>query len=149
MITISEIISNKCPGETSLKLTFDYDEQIISIIKQAGDAVWNKKEKVWEVPTNKLAFLINNLTFIDNIVINLLEKEKQKEYDLTLKYKTTPQEHQVEGIKWLLNNPNCLLLDAPGLGKSLQTLYLAEELRAQENLEHCLIICGINSLKNN
>ena len=27
-----------------------------------------------------------------------------------------------------------------GLGKTLQIIYIAEELKAQENLEHCLII---------
>ena len=49
----------------------------------------------------------------------------------------------------MLNNPNGLLQDPPGLGKTLQVIYLAEELKAQENYEHCLILCGINSLKNN
>ena len=30
-----------------------------------------------------------------------------------------------------------------------QMIYLAEELKAQKGLEHCLIICGINALKSN
>ena len=40
----------------------------------------------------------------------------------------------------MLNNPNGLLQDPPGLGKTLQVIYLAEELKAQENYAHCLII---------
>ena len=49
----------------------------------------------------------------------------------------------------MLNNPNGLLLDCPGLGKTLQTIYAAEEFKAQEDIKHCLIICGINTLKQN
>ena len=42
-----------------------------------------------------------------------------------------------------------MLLDSPGLGKTLQMIYLAEELKEQKGLEHCLIVCGINTLKSN
>ena len=149
MITISEIKSYKCPGETSFKLNFDYNEQVLNVLKELEFALWHKKEKFWEVHLSSLSFLIDKLTYIDDIEINLLEEEKQKEYDLTLTYKTKPFNYQEEGIRWMLNNPNCLLLDVAGLGKSMETIYLAEELKAQENYEHCLILCGINSLKNN
>ena len=149
MITISEQPSIKCPGETSLKIEFNYNQTIINILKEAGDAIWNKKLKMWELPVSKLGFLIDQLTFIDDITLNILKDEVQNNYELTLKYKTNPQPHQVTGVKWLLNNPNSLLLDAPGLGKTAQIIYLAEELKAQEHYEHCLVICGINSLKNN
>ena len=149
MVNIKEIKSIKCPGETSLMLSFDYNEDIINVIKQAGDAIWNKKLKFWEIPANKLAFLIDNITFIDDINLELMQSSKEKKYDLTLKYKSTPFDYQYDGIRWLLNNQDGLLCDPPGLGKTLQIIYLAEELKAQENYEHCLIICGINSLKNN
>ena len=36
-----------------------------------------------------------------------------------------------------------------GLGKSLQAIYLAEELYNKGKIEHCLIICGVNTLKYN
>ena len=42
-----------------------------------------------------------------------------------------------------------MLLDAPGLGKTLQMIYLAQELKRLGKIEHCLIICGINTLKIN
>jgi len=35
------------------------------------------------------------------------------------------------------------------LGKTLQVIYAAEELYAQKKIDHCLIICGINTLKQN
>ena len=149
MITITEQKSFKCPGETSLRVDFKFNQQVIDTLKVAGDALWHKKQLFWEIPVSKLAFLIDNLTFIDDITINILPDKIEKEYNLTLNYKSKPLDYQYEGIKWLLNHPDSLLLDQPGLGKSLQTIYLAEELKAQEAYEHCLVICGINSLKNN
>lgn len=149
MIYITEIKSFKCPGETSLRIDFEYNQDIISVLKQSDGAIWHKTQKFWEVPANQLAFLIDNLTYIDNMRLGFMEDSQEQKYELTLNYKTTPFDYQYEDIKWLLNNPNCLLLNPPGLGKTLETIYLAEELKSQENYEHCLIICGINSLKNN
>ena len=149
MIYITEIKSFKCPGETSLRIDFEYNQDIINVLKQSDGAIWHKTQKFWEVPANQLAFLIDNLTYIDNMRLGFMEDSQEQKYELTLKYKTTPFDYQYEDIKWLLNNPNCLLLNPPGLGKTLETIYLAEELKSQENYEHCLIICGINSLKNN
>ena len=149
MIYITEIKSFKCPGETSLRINFEYNQDIINVLKQSDGAIWHKTQKFWEVPANQLAFLIDNLTYIDNMRLGFMEDSQEQSYELTLKYKTTPFDYQYEDIKWLLNNPNCLLLNPPGLGKTLETIYLAEELKSQENYEHCLIICGINSLKNN
>lgn len=149
MIYITEIKSFKCPGETSLRIDFEYNQDIINVLKQSDGAIWHKTQKFWEVPANQLAFLIDNLTYIDDMRLGFIEDAQEQKYELTLKYKTTPFDYQYEDIKWLLNNPNCLLLNPPGLGKTLETIYLAEELKSQENYEHCLIICGINSLKNN
>ena len=149
MIYITEIKSFKCPGETSLRVDFEYNQDTISVLKQSDGAIWHKTQKFWEVPANQLAFLIDNLTYIDDMRLGFIEDVQELSYELTLKYKTTPFDYQYEDIKWLLNNPNCLLLNPPGLGKTLETIYLAEELKSQENYEHCLIICGINSLKNN
>ena len=36
-----------------------------------------------------------------------------------------------------------------GLGKTSVTLYIANELKKQGKIEHCLVICGVSSLKNN
>ena len=149
MIYISEQKSFKCPGETSLKIDFEYNQEIISILKQADGALWHKVQKYWELPVNQLAFLIDNLSYIDDLSLSFLENYNDKKYDLTLEYKTSPFPYQLDGIRWMLNTPNGLLQDPPGLGKTLQVIYLAEELKAQENYEHCLILCGINSLKNN
>lgn len=34
-------------------------------------------------------------------------------------------------------------------GKTLQTIYIAQELKERQGLEHCMIICGVDSLRSN
>ena len=53
----------------------------------------------------------------------------------------------------------CITVDSPNhlyllehyiiTHNTLQMIYLAQELKQRENIEHCLIICGINTLKHN
>ena len=57
--------------------------------------------------------------------------EEDKIYKLS-KYKTKPFSYQEEGIQFGLNHDKWLLLDPPGLGKTLQLIYLAEELKKRE-----------------
>jgi SNF2 family DNA or RNA helicase len=149
MIKIKEQKSIKTIGDTSLCITFEFNPEIIRVLKNAGDALWHKTLKVWELPINKLSFLIDNLSQIDDIDLELLPDKEKETYNLKVNYKTKPFSYQLEGIQWMLNNPNCLLLDPPGLGKTLQVIYLAEELKAAGEAKKCLIICGINSLKTN
>lgn len=151
MIQIQEITPIKLSGTSSLMLVFPYRPDIVEVIKQSGNCIYHKKEKVWEAPITSLSFLLDNLTYLDDIELKLLPPKKQASERLktTLNYKSKPFPYQVEGIEYGLNHDKWLLLDAPGLGKSLQIIYLAEELKAQKGLEHCLILCGINSLKAN
>ena len=150
MIEMREIPPMRCSGETSVALRFDYNPGIIGIVKSCDGAVWHKKEALWEVPANCLSFLLDSLTFRDDIELTLLPYGREKEHDVpSLEYKTKPFPHQLEAIEYGLNHDSWLLLDSPGLGKSLQMICLAEELRAQHGVEHCLIICGIATLRAN
>ena len=66
----------------------------------------------------------------------------------SFKYKPFP--HQIDAINYGLCNKNkWLLLDGMGLGKSLEMMYLAETLHNRGKLEHCMIICGVDSLRTN
>ena len=58
-------------------------------------------------------------------------------------------DYQLEGVKFGLNHHNFLLLDEQGLGKTLQLITLARYKKKHRGLKHCLIICGLNSLKFN
>lgn len=149
MISIVEMKSEKVVGSTSLCVLSDYDQKVIDVIKSTGCAVWHKRKKFWEVPCYKLAYLIDNLCYLDDIDLSFMQDAEICQIEPIADYKTKPFPYQEQGIKWLINNPNGLLLDEPGLGKTLQIIYAAEELKIQKNIEHCLIICGINMLKEN
>lgn len=152
MITIREDKPVKISGITSLFVSFDFKPDTFQVIKNSELAIYNKNTYTWELPVTSLAYLLDNLTYCDDIKFTILpESDRTVEYEPILTYKTTPFKHQLEAIKWGLqeNHKHWLLLDAPGCGKSKVIINLAEELKAQRGIEHCLIICGINTLKSN
>ena len=151
MIHIEERKTVKLPGETSLFVKFQYDPLIVDTVKQCSVAHYDKNSLTWEVPLTSLSFLIEHLSSFDDVELFFLEDvppEPDNIFELST-YKTTPYQYQLEGIQYGLNHAKWLLLDAPGLGKTLQLIYLAQELKEREGLEHCLIVCGLNTLKNN
>ena len=151
MIHIEEKQTSKLPGKTSLFVNFTYNPMIVETVKQCTVANYDKKTTTWEVPLTSLSFLLDRLSQIDDVEIVLLEEEKKKQHEIypLSNYKTKPYQYQIDGIEFGLNKDRWLLLDAPGLGKTLQLIYLAQELKEKEGIEHCLIICGLNTLKNN
>ena len=150
MIIIKEDSPKKISGLTSLFVSFKYNPEIINVIKSADKYSYDKNTHNWELPINCLAYLLDNLTYLDDIILELKQEYKNKiHYNPVLTHKYPPFAHQQEGIEYGLNHNNWLLLDDPGMGKTLQMIYLAEELKVQRGLEHCLIICGINTLKSN
>ena len=151
MITCTEISPIKLPGLSSFKVEFDYRAEIVDVLKQVPSAIYHKNLKCWEIPVTSLARAIELFHNYDTVVLNFLPETAEDEpieYTLS-EYKTKPYQYQIEGIQYGLNHPRFLLLDAPGLGKSLQMIYLAQEIKQRKNIQHCLIICGINTLKFN
>ena len=60
-----------------------------------------------------------------------------------------PFDHQLEAINFGLDKEKWLLLDSMGLGKTNSIIWLAETLKRRGIIDHCFIICGVNSLKQN
>lgn len=152
MINIRESRHQRLGGTNSLFIQFDYDLDIVNIIKSCGTYNYDANTHEWEVPVNRLSFILDNLTYFDDINVFLDVKSTNTNPQLKtsrISFKTPLFEHQLEAVNYGLNNDKWLLLDAPGLGKSLSMIALAEELKEQGKLEHCLIICGINTLKTN
>ena len=152
MIKIEEKLNSKIPGTSSLYINFDYSKDIVEALKNSitvGN--FDKKTSTWEVPVTDLALIVQNLGIFDTIDLTLLPDQiSKKSVDHKLhKFKTSPFPYQEEGIKYGLQHDKWLLLDAPGLGKTLQMLYLALELKRAGKIDHCLIICGVNTLKFN
>lgn len=153
MILIKESNPIKLPGTSSLFVSFDYNKELVDIIKQCPPVNFDKKTKEWEMPVTRLAKFVNQASFIDHIELTLLEDKNDKKIlnkSVLMNYKTKPYPYQEEGIRYGLEQKDSwLLLDQPGLGKTLQMIYLAQELKAKRGIKHCLIICGINTLKTN
>ena len=153
MIIIKEDLSEKIPGITSLFVDANsfYNKDVFNVLIQTQDSIYIKNKNFIEFPINKLYFLIDYLTNIDDVKFikyNKNENKFVKKCDSKL-FKIKPFEHQIEAIDYGLNTNSWLLLDDCGLGKTISMIYLAEELARLEKLEHCFIICGVNSLKYN
>lgn len=151
MIKLEEKQTKKLPGKTSIFVDFEYKPELVDVMHQVPNAIFHKKDKLWETPLTELSRLITFLhNYDDTDLIMLKDKPKQEDkvYSL-LDYKTTPYDYQLEGVQFGLNHDKCLILDQPGLGKTLQCIYIAQERYAKGEIEHCLIVCGLNTLKFN
>lgn len=140
------------PGETSLYLTFTPKPEILEVVKQCDIYYYHKKIYTWEVPLTSLHELLDKFCLFDQVQLDLLEDNIENipaSCDQPLNFREDLYPHQIEGILYGLQHPRWLLLDAPGLGKTLTAIRLAEQLKTLHNISHCLIICGINTLKTN
>ena len=152
MIYLKESKTIKLPGTSSIQVTFDYRKEIVDTIKQVPNAIYHKTKQCWEIPLTSLSRAIDLLINLDQITLDLLEEEVPKTENNSFSgnnCKTQLYPYQLDGINYGLNHDGWLLLDAPGLGKSLQMIYLAQERYKRGDIEHCLVICGVNTLKHN
>lgn len=154
MIKITEITPIKFSGRTSFLIEFDYNPVIVATLKSLPNYTYHKKIQSWEIPINCLAQALDYLTVIDDIKLTLLEepnsKKEEKLTDDEIKnFRVRPFDHQLDAINFGLNHDNWLLLDSMGLGKSLEIMYYAETLKRRGLIDHALIICGVDSLRQN
>lgn len=152
MILLEEKKSKKLPGLTSLFMSIPYNKEIVDAIHSSFDVYYfDKKKASWELPIVGLSTFLDYIYNINDIEIRFLS-ESNIESHIEIKksrFITSPFKYQLEGIDYGVNHDSWLLLDAPGLGKTLQIIYIAQELKRLKKIEHCLIICGINTLKSN
>ncbi len=163
MIRIFEISpGKKISGLSSLLVDFDYNPYIVDAIKTIPTTYYHKKDKVWELPVCYLGRLLDSLTFLDEIQLRLLDTPESGEFHFNkifnleplseiekVSFKMKPFEHQLEAINFGLDKEKWLLLDSMGLGKTNSIIWLAETLKRRGIIDHCFIICGVNSLKQN
>lgn len=151
MIRVEERNTARLPGITSLFVSFDYDKAIVDELRLMQNCTYDEKTKEWEIPLTSLSEFLDRCCKITSINLTLSSKDQSdcRQPQLCHQYITEPFDHQLEGISFGMTHDSWLLLDAPGLGKTLQITYLAQELKQQRGIEHCLIICGINTLKTN
>lgn len=154
MIRITEITPIKFSGRTSFLIEFDYNPVIVATLKSLPNYTYHKKIQAWEIPINCLAQALDYLTVIDDIKLTLLEepnfKKEEKLTDEEIKnFRVRPFNHQLDAVNFGLNHKGWLLLDSMGLGKSFEIICYAETLKRRGLIDHALIICGVDSLRQN
>lgn len=139
----------KGTDDYSVFLSFRYSEEAKDAVKSLRVHIWNNDTKEWEIEYKEFDSLqkaLPNFKFeISNSEILPEKVEVSDDFD----FKTKPMAHQVEGVQYGLNHNRWLLADDQGLGKTKQIIDLSVIRKETEGIKHCLIICGVNSLKWN
>ena len=154
MILIDIRKSNKLKdSEYSAFIKFDYNSKIVDAIRELPFRYYNPSETEWEVPTNKVEYLINKLKEFDIKICGKLTIFEDKNTNICLpegfEFKTKPFSHQLEGVEYGLKYDRWFLGDEQGLGKSKQTIDIAVARKVMYGYRFCLIVCGVNTLKWN
>ena len=152
MIYIREDKTQKVPGPSALYVFTDSSFPAFhGIMKQCDGYYYHTKFQLYELPATFLSFVLDSLTSYDTIDLQLLEDDVNvpEPVEFITPFRTQPFDYQIDGIRFGLSHERWLLLDAPGLGKTLQATYIAQERKARAQVSHCLIICCVNSLKEN
>lgn len=152
-IKISDPVKLKPTSVSKLSafVSFAYDSNLVSIIKELGTRVYLPENKAWEIPESSVPNLLNKLTQYDVTLTGIMRRENRVESNLPdgFTFTTKPYQHQIEGVMYGLENASFLLGDDQGLGKTKQIIDIALCRKVQDGIKHCLIICGINGTKYN
>ena len=71
MIICTEIKPIKLPGLISIKVEFNYRQELVDVIKQLPNAIYHKNLTCWEIPVTSLAHAIELFHNYDEITLNL------------------------------------------------------------------------------
>ncbi len=108
--------------------------------------------------------LLDALTVIDQVQLQLLEWPESGLAGLIKpnsylaspmsdsernSFKLSLLDHQVEAVNYGLTHPKFILGDLMGVGKTFETIALAKTLKDRGAIKHCLVICGVNAVKQN
>lgn len=140
-------------SEYSAFIKFDYNSKIVDAIRELPFRYYNPSETEWEVPTNKVEYLINKLKGFDIKICGKLTIFEDKNTNIGLpegfEFKTKPFSHQLEGVEYGLKYDRWFLGDEQGLGKTKQVIDIAVARKVMYGYRFCLIVCGVNTLKWN
>lgn len=151
-IEIREKEQNRLDEDFSAFVTFDYDPKIVDIVKTVNFRFYNPNTTCWEIPISQLEDFISKLHNYDIQLSGKLEVLNEKVQDLIPKnfeYKTKPYSHQEIALKYGMKYDRWFLGDEQGLGKTKQAIDIAVARKLKYGYKHCLIVCGVNTLKWN
>ena len=142
-------LSNNVLVKKSAFVSFDYNPEIVSFIKNMSVRRYDTETKTWEIPVENIVGICNKFETeeikIEGVYETLTDSNELEDIPSDFEFKTKPFNHQLDGIKFGLTKKRFLLCDDQGLGKTKQIIDLAGCLKAKK----VLIVCGVNSLKYN
>lgn len=148
-----EKLSNNILVKKSAFVSFDYNPDIVSFIKQMGTRVYNPDNHTWEMPINNIIGLCNKFENEEIKIDGIYEDLHKQEFEIDIPkdyiFKTKPFSHQIDGVRFGLNKKKFLLCDDQGLGKTKQIIDFVGCLEKTDTINKVLIVCGVNSLKYN
>ena len=139
-------------SKLSAFVSFEYDSNLVSIIKSMGTRVYIPDEKTWEIPESAVPMLMSRLRDYDVLLRGEMHHETPESHARLpsgFVFTTKPYKHQMEGVLYGLEHESFLLGDDQGLGKTKEIIDIAMCRKQTDGLKHCLIICGINGNKYN
>ena len=139
-------------SKLSAFVSFEYESNLVSIIKSMGTRVYIPDKKTWEIPESAVQMLMRRLQDYDVLLRGEMRHETPESHAQLpsgFVFTTKPYKHQMEGVIYGLEHESFLLGDDQGLGKTKEIIDLAMCRKQTDGLKHCLIICGINGNKYN
>ena len=139
-------------SKLSAFVSFEYDSNLVSIIKSMGTRVYIPDKKTWEIPESAVPMLMSRLHDYDVMLRGEMRHETPESHAQLpsgFVFTTKPYKHQMEGVIYGLEHESFLLGDDQGLGKTKEIIDIAMCRKQTDGLKHCLIICGINGNKYN
>lgn len=139
-------------SKLSAFVSFEYDSNLVSIIKSMGTRVYIPDKKTWEIPESAVPMLMSRLQDYDVLLRGEMHHETPESHARLpsgFVFTTKPYKHQMEGVIYGLEHESFLLGDDQGLGKTKEIIDIAMCRKQTDGLKHCLIICGINGNKYN
>lgn len=151
-ITQPERLKPTSLSKLSAFVSFEYDSNLVSIIKSMGTRVYIPDKKTWEIPESAVPMLMSRLRDYDVLLRGEMHHETPESHarlPAGFVFTTKPYKHQMEGVIYGLEHESFLLGDDQGLGKTKEIIDIAMCRKQTDGLKHCLIICGINGNKYN
>ena len=139
-------------SKLSAFVSFEYDSNLVSIIKSMGTRVYIPDKRTWEIPESAVPMLMSRLRDYDVLLRGEMHHETPESHAQLpsgFVFTTKPYKHQMEGVIYGLEHESFLLGDDQGLGKTKEIIDIAMCRKQTDGLKHCLIICGINGNKYN
>lgn len=134
-------------------VSFPYNPEIISYIKNMSIRKYDPDTHVWEIPITSIIGFCNKFENEDITISGVYEDLDSEKFNAELPpgftFKTKPFPHQIDGVRFALKKKRFLLCDDQGLGKTFQIINWCRALEQTEKIDKVFIVCGVNSLKYN